>query len=93
MAKATARKLFVILAAATARSFPLRCQAATAALPWDRTVTAMQDMLIGTVAPQQSGSRSPAPEFCIRWEATTKKPGAYSDRWSAAESRSLSFTC
>ena len=51
MATATARKLLVILAAATARSFPLRCQAATAALPWDRTVTAMQDMLIGTVAP------------------------------------------
>ncbi len=55
MATAPARKLFVILAAATALSFPLRCQAATAALPWDRTLTAMQDMLIGTVAPAAIG--------------------------------------
>jgi hypothetical protein len=51
MATATARKLFVILAAATPLSFPLRCQAATAALPWDQTLLVLQDILISTVAP------------------------------------------
>src|SRR5712691_5148259 len=34
---------------------PLAMQAATAALPWDRTLTATQDMLIGTVAPAAIG--------------------------------------
>ncbi len=35
--------------------FPLAMQAATAALPWDRTLTATQDMLIGTVTPAAIG--------------------------------------
>jgi hypothetical protein len=55
MATATARKLFVILACSNDTIFPLAMQAATAALPWDRTLTATQDMLIGTVAPAAIG--------------------------------------
>jgi hypothetical protein len=51
MNTATARKLFITLATATAVSLPVHCQAATAVLPWDRTLTVMQDMLIDTVAP------------------------------------------
>ena len=46
-----AGKLFITLATATAVSLPAQCQAAAAVLPWDRTLTAMQDMLIDTVAP------------------------------------------
>ena len=46
-----AGKLFITLATATALSLPAQCQAATAALPWDQTLIALQDMLIGTVAP------------------------------------------
>lgn len=51
MNTATARKFFATLATATALFLPVPCQAATAVLPWDRTLTAMQDMLIDTVAP------------------------------------------
>jgi hypothetical protein len=47
----TARQLFVTLATAIAVSLPAQCQAATALLPWDRTLIDMQDMLIDTVAP------------------------------------------
>src|SRR6266436_1032024 len=47
----TPRKLFVILTASTAVCLPAPSQAATAVLPWDRTLTAVQDMLIDTVAP------------------------------------------
>ncbi len=50
-ATATARKLFVILTTSTAVCLRAPCQAATAVLPWDRTLTAVQDMLIDTVAP------------------------------------------
>lgn len=34
---------------------PLPCQAATAALPWDYTLIAMQDMLIAYIAPAAIG--------------------------------------
>lgn len=47
----TARKLLATFAAATALSLPAPCQAATAALPWDQTLIALQDMLTRTVAP------------------------------------------
>ena len=50
-----ARKLFVTLATATALSLPAPCQAATAALPWDQTLIALQDALIGIVAPAAIG--------------------------------------
>jgi hypothetical protein len=55
MKTVTARKLFVILTTSTAVCLPAPCQAATAVLPWDRTLTATQDMLIGTVAPAVIG--------------------------------------
>lgn len=42
---------FATVAAATAVFGPVPCQAATAALPWDQTLIALQDMLISTVAP------------------------------------------
>ncbi len=47
----TARKLFVTVATATVLSLPAPCQATSAALPWDQTLVAFQDMLISTVAP------------------------------------------
>jgi hypothetical protein len=50
-----ARKLFVALATAAALSLPAPCQAATAALPWDQTLIALQDALIGVVAPAAIG--------------------------------------
>ncbi|MGA8566831.1 MAG: hypothetical protein WB580_03465, partial [Candidatus Binataceae bacterium] len=50
-----ARKLFVTLATATALSLPAPCQAATAGLPWDQTLIALQAALIGTVAPAAIG--------------------------------------
>jgi hypothetical protein len=50
-----ARKLFVTLATARALSLPAPCQAATAALPWDQTLIALQDALIGVVAPAAIG--------------------------------------
>jgi type IV secretory pathway VirB2 component (pilin) len=51
----TARRLFVTLATATALSLPAPCQAATAALPWDCTLMALQDMLTGYIAPAAIG--------------------------------------
>ena len=51
MKTATSRKFFVTLAMATAVALPVTSQAASAVLPWDRTLTAMQDMLDGTVSP------------------------------------------
>jgi type IV secretory pathway VirB2 component (pilin) len=55
MKTAARRKLSPILARATAVALPVPCQAATAGLPWDRTLTAMQDVLIGTIAPVAIG--------------------------------------
>jgi hypothetical protein len=51
MKTAPGTKLFVILATATTLAQPMPCQVATAVLPWDQTLTAIQDMLISTVAP------------------------------------------
>ena len=45
-----ARKLSV-LSTSTAVCLPAPCQAATAVLPWDRTLLVLQDMLISIVAP------------------------------------------
>ena len=36
-------------------SLPARCQAGTAALPWDQTLMALQDALVGVVAPAAIG--------------------------------------
>jgi hypothetical protein len=55
MIATTAIKLSVAVVAATALSFPAPCQAATAALPWDKTLIALQSTLIGTVAPAVVG--------------------------------------
>jgi type IV secretory pathway VirB2 component (pilin) len=46
-----ARKLCTMLGTATILSLPAPCQAAPGGLPWDPTLLAMQDMLVGTVAP------------------------------------------
>ena len=47
----TARRLFA-LTATTALSLPVPCQAATTGpMPWDQTLAALQDLLIGSVAP------------------------------------------
>jgi len=55
MKTAARGKRFLIHAMATAVALPAPCQAATAGLPWDRTLTAMQDLLIGTIAPAAIG--------------------------------------
>src|SRR5690349_12421764 len=47
----TARRLCVALLAAAAMSLSAPCQAATGEMPWDRTLIAMQDTLVGMVAP------------------------------------------
>jgi hypothetical protein len=46
----TDRMLAVTITTATALSLPATCQAATAALPWDYTLIALQDMLLSYVA-------------------------------------------
>ena len=40
---------------AAAVALPVPCQAATAVLPWDRTLIAVQNMLIDAVAPAAIG--------------------------------------
>jgi len=47
----TTRRLFATVAIATVLSLPTPGWAATAALPWDYTLIALQDMLISIVAP------------------------------------------
>lgn len=51
----TDRLLAVTIATATALSLAAPCQAATAALPWDYTLIALQGMLINYVAPAAIG--------------------------------------
>jgi hypothetical protein len=51
----TRRRLFVTVAIATAWSLPRPCWAATAALPWDYTLIALQDMLVSYIAPAAIG--------------------------------------
>jgi hypothetical protein len=66
----TARKLFVTLATATALPLPAPCQAATAALPWDQTLIALQAGLIGTVAPAAIGLAFQRGGYSLRgWRA------------------------
>jgi hypothetical protein len=51
------RLLFLSVGVTTALTafFPAPCQAATAALPWDQTLLALQDLLISYVAPAAIG--------------------------------------
>src|SRR6266851_9358064 len=68
--------------------------AAAAALPWDQTLIALQNMLVG--APwlrRRSASHSPAPWSSTRLEGTTSRQAACSAPGSAAASREPSFTC
>jgi hypothetical protein len=51
----TGRRLFVTVAIATALYLPVPCWAATATLPWDYTLIALQDMLITYIAPAAIG--------------------------------------
>ncbi len=51
----TVRKLFLTLGAATALSLPVPCHASTAALPWDTTLIALQDIQITYVGPAAIG--------------------------------------
>jgi type IV secretory pathway VirB2 component (pilin) len=46
-----ARKLLATLAAATALSLPEPCRAATNSMPWDPTLFALQEVLMGYLAP------------------------------------------
>ncbi len=68
-------------------------QAATAALPWDRTLTATQDMLIGTVAPAAIGLAFSGAGILYTLGGYDIEAGRLFDRESAAVSRPLSFTC
>jgi type IV secretory pathway VirB2 component (pilin) len=52
---AIGREFLLILTTARAVLLPVPCQAASAALPWDRALTSMQDELVGTVAPAAIG--------------------------------------
>jgi hypothetical protein len=61
-----------------------------AALPWDGALIAMQNMLIGTVAPAVSGLPSVPPRFSTRLAVATHRPGGYSGPRSVAPSRSWS---
>jgi hypothetical protein len=45
------RRRLVLLSVAVIAFSPASCQAATAALPWDKTLLVLQDMLISIVAP------------------------------------------
>lgn len=47
----TTRPFSIAIGVAMIALFPTPCRAATAALPWDQTVLALQDFLIGSVAP------------------------------------------
>lgn len=51
----TRRRVFAIVAIATVLSLPTPGWAATAALPWDYTLIALQDMLITYIAPAAIG--------------------------------------
>ncbi len=55
MKAATLKKLFPIAATAALVSFPAPCHAATAMLPWDYTLLAMQHTLVHTIAPLAIG--------------------------------------
>lgn len=50
-----AGNLFVIWATAMGPAFRATCQAAAAAMPWDYTLIALQDMLITYIAPAAIG--------------------------------------
>ena len=55
MKAAPAKKLSSMVGTAALVSVPASCQAATAMLPWDYTLFALQDMLLHTIAPWAVG--------------------------------------
>jgi hypothetical protein len=85
-------RLSIGLAMAPAALGPVPCQAATAALPWDYTLIAMQDTLTTYIAPAAIGLGLSASIVSTRWAGVTNRLGDYSGPCSAAASRSPSFS-
>jgi type IV secretory pathway VirB2 component (pilin) len=51
----SAATLFLMLGTTAILSLPAPCQAAASGLPWDQTLLALQDTLVGSVAPAAIG--------------------------------------